>query len=217
MPIADSHLMSGCERLADGLVHLFGLIGAATGLAWLFARLGPTITTREAVALAVYAAGLIGMLTASALYNLARPGAMKSGLQRLDHGMIYVMIAGSYTPFGLIVLRPALGVPLCGLIWLLALGGIAAKLFRPIRNGLISIGLYLGLGWLALLVMPPLWWALPASTLLILLAGGAVYSLGLIVFVRCRMRFHSAAWHAMIVLAAGLHLTAVAQVFLARG
>jgi len=214
--VAESRLASGCERFADGLVHLVGLIGATTGLAWLLTRLGPDTSAREMLALAVYAAGLIGMLTVSGLYNLAPPGRMKTGLRRLDHGMIYVMIAGSYTPFGLIALRPALGLPLCLMIWLLALGGIVSKLCRPVRNELISLALYLGLGWLALPLAPALYRALPASTLLILLAGGAAYSLGSIVYVRCRMPFHSAAWHAIIVFAAGLHLTAVAQVLLAR-
>lgn len=209
-------MASGYERLADGLVHLLGLVGATTALTWLLARLGPDTTGREILALAVYAAGLFGMLTVSGLYNLARPGRMKTELRRLDHGMIYVMIAGSYTPFGLIVLRPALGLPLCGLIWLLALGGIVSKLCLPIRNELISVALYLGLGWLALPLAPALYRALPASTLLILLAGGAVYSLGSVVYARCRMPFHSAAWHAIIVVAAGLHLAAVAQVLLAR-
>jgi len=95
------------ERWVDGIVHITGLIAALAAVVWLFIQAGPTITTGRIITGGIYSFGLIGMLTASTLYNLARAGRLKSIFRRLDHAMIFVMIAGTYTPLSLTALRPA--------------------------------------------------------------------------------------------------------------
>ena len=200
------------ERWVDGIVHVLGLIGALIAVVWLFAQAGPHITAGRIATGAIYSFGLIGMLTASTLYNLARAGRVKAILRRLDHAMIYVMIAGTYTPLSLTALRPGLGIPLCTLVWLLAAIGVTLKVMRRHPHERLSLALYLTMGWLLLPLLPPLIAILPTGTMLLIVAGGLVYSLGSYVHTRIGWPFHNAVWHGMVILAAGLHMAAIAQV-----
>jgi hemolysin III len=165
------------------------------------------------VALSVYSLGLLSMLIASGLYNLTPNHAarLKSALRRLDHAMIFVMIAGSYTPFAVIALRPALGVPLCLAIWVLAGIGVGLRLGRGRIYERISIMLYLGMGWLVLLVLPALAMTVSGQVIALLLLGGVVYSAGSLIHARVQIPFQNPIWHLMVVVAAGLHFAAVAQ------
>ncbi len=131
--------------------------------------------------------------------------------------MIFVMIAGSYTPFAMNALSPQLGVPLCAVVWGLAAIGIGLKLSCPYHYERLSLALYLGMGWLILGILRSLVAVLPGDALLLLLIGGVIYSLGSLVHTRARMPFHNAIWHAMVVIAAGLHWAAVAQLFSGQG
>jgi hemolysin III len=200
------------ERWVDGFVHVLGLIAAPLAVIWLFVHAGPSITTGRIITGSVYSFGLIGMLYASALYNLTRAGRLKSIFRRLDHAMIYVMIAGTYTPLSLTALRPGLGIPLCAVVWSLAAIGVALKLVRPYRYERVSLFLYLGMGWLILPLLPPLIAALPGAVMALIVAGGLIYSAGTFIHTRAGLPFHNAVWHAMVVLAAGLHLIAIARV-----
>jgi hemolysin III len=200
------------ERWVDAIVHLLGLVGAAIAVVWLFEQAWPTITTARIVTGAIYSFGLIGMLSASTLYNLARAGRVKAILRRLDHAMIYVMIAGTYTPLSLTALRPGLGIPLCILIWSLAAIGVALKVLRKHPHERLSLTLYLTMGWLLLPLLPPLIAILPTGTLVLIVAGGLIYSLGTVIHTRVGMPFQNALWHGMVICAAGLHLAAIAQV-----
>jgi hemolysin III len=136
---------SAAERLADRIVHLCGFTGATVAIAWLWGRIGPEATSKQIGAVSVYSFGLVGMISASGLYNFARPGSLKAVLRCLDHAMIFVMIAGSYTPFALNALSPEIGFPLCAVVWGLAGIGIALKLVCPNGNRM---------GWLVLGVLP---------------------------------------------------------------
>jgi hemolysin III len=122
------------------------------------------------------------------------------------------MIAGTYTPLSLTALRPGLGIPLCVTVWTLAAVGIALKLARPRRHERLALFLYLGMGWLLVPLLPPLIAALPVGIMVLILAGALVYSAGSFVHTRVALPFHNAVWHAMVIVAAGLHLAAIAQV-----
>ncbi len=205
------------ESTADGIVHVVGLTAAAVAIGWLLNHTAPEAAPRQLVALVIYCCGLLGMLSVSAAYNLLWPGRLKAVLRRLDHAMIFAMIAGSYTPFTLGVLRPQLGIPLCAAIWGLAAIGIGLKLQRLQRGDLASVGLYIGMGWLCLTFLGPLFTTLPGLVLLLLLVGGLIYSLGALVHARAGLPFHNAVWHAMVVAAAALHFAAVAQLSFGSG
>jgi len=200
---------TAAEKWADAMVHVLGLVASPLAIAWLFAHAGPEITTGRIVSGTVYAAGLLGMLWASALYNLVSAGRLKSILRRVDHAMIFVMIAGTFTPLGLVTLSEDIAIPLCIAVWVLAAMGGALKLMNQSWAERISVFLYLALGWAALL---PLVGALPSGAIALLLAGGVLYSLGSFIHTRVAWPFHNALWHALVLAAAGVHLAAVADV-----
>lgn len=197
------------ERIADGAVHAVGLALGGGAAAWLVLHLlGLAAPSAILVPVLVYLAGLLGMLGASACYNLAPPGRLKALFRRFDHGMIFVMIAGSYTPFALLAMRPRAGVPLCAIVWALALVGICVRLLRPEAERL-ALALYLGMGWMVLAFMPALVASAPAMVVGLLVGGGVVYSIGSFVHMRQPWRYANASWHALVVVAAALHLAAV--------
>jgi hemolysin III len=200
------------ERAVDRIVHLAGLAAAALGAGWLLIRVGPGATGKQIVVVLVYVLGLIGMLGASCLYNLARPSRFKAVLRRLDHSMIFVMIGGSYTPFANTLSRGA-GLSLCATVWGLAAIGIGLKLFWPLGIELAYLGLYLAMGWLVLGFVPSLLAVLKPNVLLLLFAGGVIYSAGAIVHTLKRVPFQNAIWHALVVAGAGVQFAAVAQLF----
>jgi hemolysin III len=208
---SDFPSFTAAESAADRMIHLVGLAAATAAIAWLFGRIGPVATVKQLVAVSIYCFGLVGMLSVSALYNLARPSRLKAVLRRLDRSMIFVMIAGSYTPFAMSALHPQVGVPLCAVEWGLAVAGIGLTFACEYRCEFVSLALYLGMGWLVLAVLRSLLAVLPGAAMLLLLAGGLVYSFGAFVHARARMPFYNAAWHAMVVVAAALHFAAVAQ------
>ena len=200
------------EILADKIVHGLGLGAAVAALAWLLERLPTGTSTEHIAAVFVYGVGLLGMLTASALYNFTQPGPWKARFRKLDQAMIFVMIAGSYTPFVLLAMRPSLGVPICAFVWAVALVGTILKLTSLAQRNILSLSLYLGMGWIVLGFLRPLAAALSSGALLCLVLGGVVYSLGAAIFCLPSVRFHNVVWHAFVVVAAGLHLSAVAQI-----
>jgi hemolysin III len=122
------------ELLADRAVHVVGILGALSGIAWLIAHLPPEAGAKLAISIGIYGFGLLCMLTASALYNVAADGHIKARLRRLDHAMIFVMIAASYTPFALIAFPEFSGHLLFGMIWCLAIAGILLKLLATPRT-----------------------------------------------------------------------------------
>jgi len=200
---------TSAEKWADAVVHVLGLVASPLAIAWLFLHAGPEITTGRIVTGTVYAAGLLGMLWASALYNLMRAGRLKSILRRVDHAMIFVMIAGTFTPLSFIAMPRDMAIPLCIAVWGLAAMGGMLKLMNQNWAERISIFLYLGLAWAALL---PLVGGLPTSAIALVLIGGVLYSLGSFIHTRAAWPFHNAAWHALVLCAAGIHLAAVAEV-----
>ncbi len=213
-PLPNFPVYTMAEQRADLVVHVVGLAGAAILVPWLLIHLGPDATRRQIGSVAVYLAGLLGMLSASAAYNLARPGRRKALLRRLDRSMIYVMIAGSYTPFALDALAPSTGFTLCLLVWIVAGLGIALELTPGSRlHYNLGVALYLAMGWIVVLFVRPIVAALPIGTVVLLAAGGVVYTAGSILHARGRLLFHNAIWHALVAVAALLHFVAIATLF----
>lgn len=197
------------EVAADRVLHGAGLFVALAATSWLVATLGPVLSTRQAVTLAIYCLGLLGMLAASAAYGMASPGRMKARLRQIDRAMVFVMIAASYTPFAVNALAPEIGLPLCAAIWGLAGLGVGLKLARIQCRERTWLGLYLAMGWLLLAVLPWFVAALPGVVLALLLGGGAVYTVGSFIHARASMQFHNVLWHAAVLIAASLHFVAV--------
>ncbi|WP_207458232.1 hemolysin III family protein [Azospirillum sp. SYSU D00513] len=198
------------ERRADAAVHALGLFAGLGGGVWLLSsRAG--LPAAEWLALGAYLGGLGGMLLASAAYNTARDGRLKEILRRLDHAMIYAMIAGSYTPFAVRHMQRGGGDGTAlGAAWSIALLGIVLKLCFPRRFERAGTALYLGLGWGVLFLEPGLWPTIPTASLVLLVAGGLLYTAGTAVHLMDRVRYHNAVWHGFVLAAAGCHFAAIA-------
>jgi hemolysin III len=192
---------------------VLGLPAGVGAAVWLVLSLVPGANAKLAASLVIYALGLIGMLAASAAYHLARPGDTKARLRPLDHAMIFVMIAGTYTPFALNILPPRDGLLLCAAVWIAAAIGIALRLALRRRYERLLLLLYLAMGWMVLGVGWDLIARLARPVVLLLLAGGIAYSLGAIIHTLNRLRFHIPIWHIMVLIGAGLHLAALTQQF----
>jgi hemolysin III len=199
------------ELLADRAVHLVGILGALAGVAWLASRVPPAASAKLAISIGIYGFGLLGMLTASALYNAAADGHIKARLRRLDHSMIFVMIAASYTPFALNAFPEFSGRLLLGMIWCLAVAGIMLKFLATPRSDRLSVGLYIGMGWVILGFLPILIASVTERTLVLLTLGGVVYSIGALLHAWGGVRFHNAIWHVMVICGAGLQFGAIYQ------
>lgn len=196
------------ELIADGAVHAIGvslgLIGAVV-IVVMAARSGATAIP----SIVIYAVGLLAMLGFSAAYNMWPISPVKWVLRRFDHSAIYLMIAGTYTPF---VGQLKDGVASAGLllgVWLTAMVGVALKLLMPGRFDRMAIALYLILGWSCVVAYGPISAALPNASLWLLVAGGLLYSTGVIFHAWRKLRFHNAIWHGFVLAAACCHYSAV--------
>jgi hemolysin III len=197
------------ELAADRVIHVIGVGGGIVG-AILLVALGWRSADRTAfIAIILYSISLVAMLGCSAAYNLAPPSPRREVLRRLDHAAIFVMIAGTYSPFTLGRLDGAWSVWLAGGVWTVALLGAAAKIAFPRRFGRIAVAAYLGLGWAALLAIDPLLAALDPATVALLATGGVVYSAGVGFHLWHGLRYHKPIWHGCVLFAATCHYLAV--------
>ncbi|HEY3891040.1 MAG TPA: hemolysin III family protein [Bradyrhizobium sp.] len=203
------------ELIADGVVHgigvCFGLI-AATVLIVLTAVYA---TALDVAVVSVYVVGLLAMLVLSATYNLWPVSHAKWMLRRFDHSAIYLLIAATYTPFIMELKESMFAVALLVGVWCVAIVGIVLKLIWPGRFDRLSVGLYLAMGWSGLMLYDRVVAALPNMALGFVVAGGALYSLGVIFHAWQRLRFQNAIWHCFVLLGAACHYTAVLDMVLA--
>ena len=160
------------------------------------------------VGLIVYSIGLVGMFAASAAYNLVSHVGVKEILRRLDHAAIFVMIAGSYTPFALVVGGGA-GHMLLAAVWAIAAVGVAIKLRYPRRFDKLSVLLYLSQGWIVLLALDSITAALSNRALSLLVAGGVVYTVGVAFHLMERLLFHNVIWHIFVLGGAACQFAAI--------
>jgi len=201
------------EDWVDGLIHVLGMLFAVNATVWLLWH----VTGLPAeVSVTVYCVGLLAMVFASAAYNLVPETARsKQILRRIDHAAIFIMIAGTYTPFAVNRLGAPFGTAILIAIWACASLGVAMKVLFPRRFELLSIGLYLGMGWMIVAVIAPLSSSVGAVDFWLLMAGGLVYSAGVAFYVIERIPFHKAIWHAFVLIAVVLHFTSIAMEFAA--
>lgn len=197
------------ERLADAAVHVTGITAGIVGSFALTVIAIPRINMAEFASLGLYAIGLVTMLICSALYNMAGDGMNKDLFRRFDHAGIFLMIAGSYTPFAMISIGGHLGAGLLAFVWSIAVGGIILKLIYPNRWHGVFIAIYLLLGWTIIVAINPLLDAVSTSGLVLLIAGGLLYSLGVIFHIWTSLPYQNAIWHLFVLAAASCHFVVV--------
>ena len=187
------------EELANAISHGIGFLFALASLPILVAFAARHGSAVNVVAASVFAATMIVLYLVSALYHALPAGRGKTWLNRLDHAAIYVFIAGSYTPFVLGVLHGAWGWSLFGVVWSVAAIGVTAKLFNRLKHPLWSTGLYVAMGWVALVAVQPMLQRMPGAGLAWLVAGGLAYTLGAVVFLfDSRLRYAHFVWHLFV-------------------
>lgn len=186
------------EEIANSVTHGVAALLSIAGLVVMLSMMPVTAGAATITAAAVFGASMIFLYTASTLYHAIPNLRVKRILQVLDHSAIYVMIAGSYTPFCLVTLKGTTGTMLCIAVWSIALAGIILQPVLMKRAEWLNCLLYLLLGWCVVLVFEPLMAALPSAGIWLLAAGGVVYSLGVIFYLWERIPYNHAIWHLFV-------------------
>jgi hemolysin III len=196
------------DLIADRVVHAVGI-----GLGLVAAIVLVLVTVNDGgsgdlLPVLIYTTGLLAMLGCSAAYNVFHTSNRREWLRRFDHAAIFIMIAGTYTPFTT-RLSEGWALGLTAAIWAVAAMGIVLKLWQPRRIETISIALYLALGWIGLAAVAPFRAALDARTLSLLALGGIVYTAGVVFHLWRRLPYQNAIWHGFVLVAASVHYVAV--------
>lgn len=205
--MSDAHSLR--EEIANALTHGLGAVvalGAGTVLITLTALWGDGWQLAGAI---VFSVALVLLYVASTLYHAITHTGAKARLKVFDHCAIYLLIAGTYTPFTLISLRGSLGWALFAAIWTLAFAGILFKLFFTGRFKLVSTLMYIAMGWLSVLAIGPMLRQLDPWTLGWLFAGGIAYTAGTLFYLNQRIRYSHAIWHAFVIAGSVCHFVAV--------
>ncbi len=202
------------ELIADGIVHGVGVFSGIIAVTVLIVLAAVFALAYEVVTVSVYAAGLLAMLGFSAAYNLWPISRRKWILRRFDHSAIYVLIAATYTPIFAQLQDRAFAMSLLAGVWGVAAAGVALKLLFPGRFDRLSVGLYLAMGWSGLIAYDAGLSSLPSVALWFILAGGLLYSFGVIFHAWQRLRFQNVIWHSFVLLGAACHYTAVLDLVL---
>ena len=202
------------ELIADGIVHVIGVILGLIAATALVVLTAVYATALDIVAVSIYVAGLLAMLVLSASYNLWPVSRTKWVLRRFDHSAIYILIAATYTPIIMELKDSVFAIALLVGVWCVAIFGIVLKLGWPGRFDRVSVGLYLALGWSGIMLYDSVVAVLPKLALWFVLAGGALYSLGVIFHAWRQLRFQNAIWHSFVLLGAACHYTAVLDLVL---
>jgi hemolysin III len=197
------------EEIANSLTHGLGLALSIAGLTVLVTFAASRGDVWTVTGCAVFGVSLVLLYAASTLYHSLRSRRWRRVLRVFDHAAIFLLIAGTYTPFTLVNLRGPWGWSMFWVVWGLAAAGIMLKLFFTGRFPIASTLIYLFMGWLVLVALKPLFGALPLSGLALLFAGGAAYSAGVAFYLWRRLPYHHALWHLFVLTGSVFHFFAV--------
>jgi hemolysin III len=205
-----SWTQSAGEEVANAVSHGIGLVGATIGTPILLLAAFRHGSIPFFIGTIVFATTMLLVYLASTLYHCWPQTDTKSLLQVIDHAAIFLLIAGTYTPFALGPLRSNGGLVMLGIVWALALFGVIMKATRgALRHRKLSMTLYLGIGWIGLTIIRPLALAIPLSALLWLIAGGIAYTAGTLFFANERLRYGHFIWHLFVLAGTSCHFAAV--------
>lgn len=197
------------ERMADFVMHALGVVLSITGAVLLITFAALYAPVGQVAAVSVYGGILILAFLVSLLFHFPPWETARPIFRRIDQATIYLKIAGTYTPF-VVLIGSMFSYVVLGLVWTLALAGILAKLFFWKLPGKAAAFFYLGLGWFSLVLIWPVAVTLPLATTILIVTGGVIYSVGVTLFYWLPMRFETATWHAMVLAASGCFFAAIA-------
>ena len=197
------------EEISHAITHGVGLLLSIAGLVVLIVFDSLRGDAWHVVSVSVYGATLVLLYSASTFYHALPAPRAKNVFRTLDHAAIYVLIAGTYTPFVLVNLRGGWGWALFGVVWGLAVLGIVLEAVAKQRVRVLSVILYLGLGWLIAIAVKPLMQSVEPGGLVLLVAGGLAYSVGVVFYGWKRLPYHHAVWHLFVMAGSLFHFFAV--------
>jgi hemolysin III len=204
-----SHTWFRYEEIANGLTHFVGLLLSVAALVLLVIRSSEHGSARTIVACSIFGLSLIFTYFSSTLYHMTVNNLLRKRFRMLDHISIYWLIAGSYTPFTLVSLQGAWGWSLFGVVLGLAIAGTIFKLIAVDKLEILSVLAYLAMGWIILVAVVPIVEALPLDALLWLIAGGLLYTFGVLFFMMETVPFAHTIWHLFVLAAGFCHFWAV--------
>ena len=197
------------EEMANSITHGIGILLAITALVILTVFAGIYGNAWHIVSVSIYGSTMILLYTASTLYHSIQQPRVKNILQVLDHSAIYLLIAGTYTPFTLVSLRGPWGWSLFGVVWGLAVFGMMLQLPFMRRWRTWSLGLYIGMGWVIVVAIKPLIGSVATGGIVFLVLGGLAYTTGILFYAWGKLKFHHAIWHLFVLAGSSLHFFAV--------
>jgi hemolysin III len=200
---------SSAEEIANSVSAGAGLLAVMVGIPFL---VGSAIQRRNEYSLAgaiIFAVTMVSLYLASTIYHALPQGRIKRLFHLLDHSAIYILIAGTYTPFTLVAVRGVWGWTLFGVVWSLAIVGIVFNVFGGFRHPRFSILMYLGMGWMALFAIRLFWFCVPLEGLLWILAGGVAYTSGVLFYLARGLRYNHFVWHLFVIAGTACHFYAV--------
>jgi hemolysin III len=198
------------EEIANAISHGLGFLLAVASLPILVVQMQAHGNATNVVAVCVFSVTMMLLYLVSTIYHALPEGRAKTKLNRLDHSAIYLFIAGSYTPFMLGALQGAWGWTLLGIVWSAAAVGVTAKLLNRFKHPLLSTGLYVAMGWVAVVAVVPLMERVSTAGIVWLVVGGLSYTLGAVVFLLDnRVRYAHFVWHLFVLGGSTCHFFAV--------
>jgi hemolysin III len=201
--------LSFSEEVANGISHGIGLLLAIAAVPVLVLAATKAGSAHSLVGVSVFGGTMVLLYLASTLYHSLTHEAAKQLFRLFDHAAIFLLIAGTYTPFALGVLRGPWGWSLLATVWTLAFAGITLKIKKRTRHSRISIVLYVIMGWLAVVAVKPMVMLIPVPGILLILAGGLAYTGGLAFFAAQRIRYNHFIWHLFVIAGTTCHFFAV--------
>jgi hemolysin III len=197
------------EDTLNSITHGAGVLFSIIGLILLIAFSSRYGQINHIISCTIFGTALVLLYTASTLYHSSRKPTVKHFFKIVDHSCIYVLIAGTYTPFMLVVIRGSLGWAIFAIVWSLTILGIVFKVFFVNRFRIISTIAYLAMGWLIIFAIKPLFQTLPGEGIAWLVAGGLAYTMGIVFYIWKKLPFNHAIWHLFVLAGSICHFMAV--------
>lgn len=197
------------EEVANSISHGIGFVGALIAAPFLIFHAATNGDALTIIGASVFITSAIILYFSSAIYHAIQRDDLKQRLRILDHMAIFLLIAGTYTPFTLGVLRDSVGWILFGLVWGIAIGGIILKLVAGVKYPKLSTFIYLGMGWLALFAAKDLWLSMPPAGIIWLIMGGIAYTIGVAFYAAPKFKYTHFIWHLFVLIGTTCHFFAV--------
>lgn len=205
----ETYIFTKKEEAAHSITHGFGALLSIAALVVAVVLASFTKDPWIIVSVTIYGTTMLLMYLSSTIVHALPEGKVKDIFQIIDHAAIYLFIAGTYTPLLLIGLRSSLGWTIFGIVWGIALGGIIFKIFFVKKFLIMSTVFYLLMGWMIVLVWEPMLAALPQQTILYLVIGGLLYTIGAVFYVWRKIPYHHAVWHLFVLAGSAFHFFAI--------